>query len=186
MSLGNTAFREIDRKSRASLEPIKYYKRAVEDRIYDFDETVLGFDEEMAMAEATRCLQCPEPQPCTLNCPAGNDLPTALWHISQGEFIEAAMVFAETSPLPEICGRVCPNLCQEGCALGSRNGSISIGKLEEFVADEARRLAELEEVVPQAVPQAGLPFPGHRDELVGSDHAPLGVDPPHQGLGDMV
>jgi glutamate synthase (NADPH/NADH) small chain len=168
MSLGNTAFREIDRKTRASLEPVKYYKRAVEDRIFDFEETVLGFDEEMAMAEATRCLQCPEPQPCTLSCPAGNDLPTALWHISQGEFLEAAKVFAETSPLPEICGRVCPNLCQEGCALSTRNGAVSIGKLEEFVADEARLAGVLAIEVPEVKT-------GKHVAIVGSGPAGLTV-----------
>ena len=83
MTLSKEAFREIDRKARASDLPVKYYKRAVEDRILDFDEVILGYDEERAMAEAARCLQCPDPQPCTLNCPAGNDLPAALWHISQ-------------------------------------------------------------------------------------------------------
>lgn len=149
MTLSNTAFREINRRERVNDVPVKYYKRAVEDRVLDFEEVVLGFDEEMAMVEAARCLQCPDPQPCILNCPAGNDLPTALWHISQGEFIEAALVFAETSPLPEVCGRVCPNLCQEGCTLSTRNGAISIGKLEEFVADEARLAGLLVISVPE-------------------------------------
>ena len=149
MTLSKEAFREIDRKARASDLPVKYFKRAVEDRVLDFDEVILGYDEERAMAEAARCLQCPAPQCCILNCPAGNDLPTALWHISQGEFLEAAKVFAKTSPLPEICGRVCPNLCQEGCALGSRNGAVSIGKLEEFVADEARLAGLLTIEVPE-------------------------------------
>ena len=148
MTLGKTAFRDINRKARAGGQPVKYYKRAVEDRVLDFEEVVLGYDAEMAMEEASRCLQCPDPQPCTLNCPAGNDLPSALWHISQGEFLEAAKIFSETSPLPEICGRVCPNLCQEGCTLSCRNGAISIGKLEEFVADEARLAGKLKIEVP--------------------------------------
>ena len=168
MSLGNTAFRDIGRKERASGEPIKYYKRAVEDRVLDFDEVILGYDAEMAMAEAARCLQCPDPQPCTLNCPAGNDLPTALWHISQGEFLEAARIFGETSPLAEICGRVCPNLCQEGCALGCRNGAISIGKLEEFVADEARLAGMMAIPVP-------LEKSGKHVAIVGSGPAGLTV-----------
>jgi glutamate synthase (NADPH/NADH) small chain len=148
MTLGDTAFRDIQRKGRASGVPVSYLKRAVEDRVLDFDEAVLGFDEEMAMAEAGRCLQCPDPQPCTLSCPAGNDLPAMLWHISQGEFVEAALVLNETSPLIEVCGRVCPNLCQVGCALSTRHGAISIGKLEEFVADEARLAGVLDIDVP--------------------------------------
>jgi glutamate synthase (NADPH/NADH) small chain len=138
MTLCETAFREINRKQRANLPPVKYYKRAIVDRLTDFEEAILGYDEEMAMEEASRCLQCPRPQPCMIGCPAGNDLPTAMWHISQGEFIQAARVFSETSPLIEVCGRVCPNLCQESCSESSRRGPISIGKLEAFVADEAR------------------------------------------------
>ncbi len=74
-----------------------------------------------------------------MRCPGGNDVPEALWLISEGDFIGAAKVFAATSPLPEVCGRVCPNLCQEGCVLGRYYGSISVGKLEAFVADIARR-----------------------------------------------
>ncbi len=149
MTLSETAFRDISRSERAHLEPVPYFKRPVEERVLDFEEVVLGFDGEMAMAEATRCIQCPDPQPCIGNCPAGNDLPRVLWHISRGEFVEAALVFSETSPLPEICGRVCPNLCQDGCTLGTKNGSISIGKLEEFVADEARLAGALKITVPK-------------------------------------
>ncbi len=168
MKLGTTAFREINRKERANDIPVKYYKRAVEDRVLDFEEVVLGYDAEMAMEEASRCMQCPDPQPCTLNCPAGNDLPAALWHISQGEFLEAAMIFSATSPLPEVCGRVCPNLCQEGCALSCRNGAISVGKLEEFVADEAR-LAGLLAIAKPAVKS------GKRVAVVGSGPAGITV-----------
>jgi len=133
MSLGETAFLELNRKERANMEPVRYYKRAIEDRITDFEEAILGYDAEMAMQEASRCLECPEPQPCMTSCPAGNDLATAMWHISQGEFVEAALIFNRTSPLIEVCGRVCPNLCQESCAQSSRRGPISIGKLEEGV-----------------------------------------------------
>jgi glutamate synthase (NADPH) small chain len=133
-----TMFRPIDRRLRANRAPVPYYKRPTDSRIADFEEVYLGFDEESAIQEALRCLQCPEPQACTLSCPAGNDIPEAIWHISQGEFIEAARVFSRTSPLPEICGRVCPNLCQQGCVLSQRSGAASIGKLEAFAADQAR------------------------------------------------
>jgi glutamate synthase (NADPH/NADH) small chain len=168
MTLGDTAFRDIERKGRASNVPVSYLKRAVEDRILDFDEAVLGFDDEMAMAEASRCLQCPEPQPCTLSCPAGNDLPAMLWHISQGEFIEAALILNETSPLIEVCGRVCPNLCQVGCTLSARNGAIAIGKLEEFVADEARLAGVLDIEVPSVKT-------GKKVAIVGSGPAGITV-----------
>ncbi|UCG23438.1 MAG: NAD(P)-dependent oxidoreductase [Chloroflexota bacterium] len=168
MTLSESAFRDIHRKERARGVPVSYLKRAVEDRILDFDEAVLGFDEEMAMAEAARCLQCPDPQPCTLSCPAGNDLPAMLWHISHGEFIEAALVLNETSPLIEVCGRVCPNLCQVGCALSTRYGAISIGKLEEFVADEARLAGVLDIEVPETKT-------GQKVAIVGSGPAGITV-----------
>ncbi len=138
-----TTYRNISRIARVNQEPVPYRKRPVAERVHDFDEIVMGYDDILAMAEAARCMQCPEPQACTLNCPAGNDVPEAVWLASQGEFVEAAKVFARTSPLPEVCGRVCPNLCQEGCVLGRRTSAISIGKLEAFVADKARQVGAL-------------------------------------------
>ena len=98
MSMSETAFLEISRKKRANLEPVKYYKRAIEDRVTDFDEAILGYDGEMAMEEASRCLECPKPQPCMTSCPAGNDLATAMWHISQGEFIVSSRRLSRTRP----------------------------------------------------------------------------------------
>ena len=99
--------------------------------------------------EASRCMQCPDPQPCILRCPAGNDVPEALWLVSQGDFVGAARVFSATSPLPEVCGRVCPNLCQQGCVLGRVYGAVSVGKLEAFVADIARKEGLLTITVPE-------------------------------------
>lgn len=139
----DTSYREIDRKHRVHELPVDYAKRPIEERILDFDEVTLGFDPVTAALEASRCMQCPDPQPCILRCPAGNDVPQALWLISQGDFIGAAQVFAATSPLPEVCGRVCPNLCQQGCVLGRVYGSVSVGKLEAFVADVAREAGAL-------------------------------------------
>lgn len=144
-----TNYRAIDRGARANQKPVPYYKRAATDRICDFDEAVIGYDEETAVLEAQRCMQCPAPQACITSCPAGNDVPEAVWLIGQGKFIEAAKVFAKTSPLPEVCGRVCPNICQGGCVLGARNGAASVGKLEAFVADIARQAGELTIEVPE-------------------------------------
>lgn len=175
----DTAYRSISRQGRVNQAPVKYYKREVEDRVQDFEEVVLGFDEETAMAEALRCVQCPEPQSCTLNCPAGNDIPEALWHISQGEFLEAAKIFAKTSPLPEVCGRVCPNLCQEGCVLGRKNGAASIGKLEAFVADKAREAGILAIELPAKKS-------GKRVAVVGSGPAGITVTEDLIKLGHEV
>jgi len=143
MNYSETAYRDINRKRRAGQAPISYIKRDIEERICDFEEVIVGYDNELAIAEASRCIQCPSPQACTLNCPAGNDIPLMLWLASEGDFVAAGQVMAETSPLPEVCGRVCPNLCQEGCVLGTRNGAVSIGKLEAFVADKAREAGRL-------------------------------------------
>lgn len=144
-----TNYRSVNRRQRANLKPVPYLKRDVEERICDFEEVILGYDAELAIAEAERCLQCPDPQPCLQNCPAGNDIPEALWQISQGNFVDAGLIFAQTSPLPEVCGRVCPNLCQQGCVLGQRNGPAFIGKLEAFAADEARQAGALAIPVPE-------------------------------------
>lgn len=144
-----TAYRPVDRNGRVNREPVPYLKREIAERICDFEEVILGYDSELAEEEAARCMQCPDPQPCTLSCPAGNDIPEALWLTSQGRYVEAALVFAATSPLPEVCGRVCPNLCQQGCVLGRRYGAVSVGKLEAFVADKAREAGALAISVPE-------------------------------------
>jgi glutamate synthase (NADPH) small chain len=164
----DTSYREIDRKQRIRDLPVDYAKRPIEERILDFDEVTLGFDPLTAAMEASRCMQCPDPQPCILRCPAGNDVPQALWLISQGDFIGAAQVFAATSPLPEVCGRVCPNLCQQGCVLGRVYGSVSVGKLEAFVADVARQAGALAIDVPAEKS-------GRRVAVVGSGPAGLTV-----------
>ena len=166
--LSETAFRSINRQGRVNQPPVSYSKRDAEERICDFDEVILGFDETLAIEEALRCMQCPEPQACTLNCPAGNDVPEALWLISEGRFVEAGLVFAETSPLPEVCGRVCPNLCQEGCVLGRRLGAASIGKLEAFAAERAREAGVLDILVPRQKS-------GQRVAIVGSGPAGITV-----------
>ncbi len=174
-----TTFRIVNRGGRARSAPVAYFKRDVEDRILDFDEVILGYDEETAMAEASRCVQCPEPQCCVINCPANNDIPEAVWKISEGKFIEAAQIFARTNPLTEICGRVCPNLCQTGCVLSQACGSASIGKLEAFVANIAREAGAM-----------GIPVPeektGKKVAVVGSGPAGITVAEDLVKLGHAV
>lgn len=177
--LSETAFRNVNRQGRANRPPVPYLKRDPEDRICDFAEATLGFDEELAVEEALRCLQCPEPQACILNCPIGNDIPEALWLIGEGRFVEAGVVFAETSSLPEVCGRVCPNLCQEGCVLSRRRGAAFIGKLEAFAADAARAAGALSIPVPDEKT-------GKRVAVVGSGPAGLTVAEEMVKLGHDV
>ncbi len=163
-----TGYRDIDRRARALRPAVKYPMRPVEERIQDFEEVVLGYCEGDGVAEAARCVQCPEPQACMLRCPAGNDVPEALWLISQKDFIGAAKVFTQTSPLPEVCGRVCPNICQEGCSLIKGCGSISVGKLEACVTSYARSHGALAIEVPEEKT-------GKRVAVVGSGPAGITV-----------
>ena len=174
-----TAYRPVDRNGRVNQEPIPYLKREIAERICDFEEVTLGYDSELAQEEASRCIQCPDPQPCILSCPAGNDIPEALWLMSQGKFVEAALIFAATSPLPEVCGRVCPNLCQESCALSKRYGAVSIGKLEAFAADMAREAGALAIKVPEQKT-------GKRIAVVGSGPAGMTVAEDMVKLGHEV
>ena len=163
-----TDFRHIARGGRAHSIPVAYFKRDVEERVQDFAEVILGYDEESVMAEAARCVQCPEPQCCVLNCPANNDIPEAVWLISQGKFVEAAQVFARTNPLSEVCGRVCPNLCQTGCVLSRTCGAAAIGKMEAFVSNKAREAGALKISVPAEKT-------GKRVAVVGSGPAGITV-----------
>ena len=89
--------------------------------------------------EAERCIQCPA-APCIKACPVGNDIPGALWLLEQGKFDDAADVFRETSELPEMCGRLCPQerLCEGHCVVGKKALPVAIGKLETFTTEWQR------------------------------------------------
>ncbi len=108
-------------------------------RATNFDEVCLGYTEEEAMAEASRCLQCKN-HPCVGNCPVGIDIPGFIKHIAEGNFEEAAHVLAEYTALPAVCGRVCPQelQCEQKCVRGIKGEAVAIGKLERFAADWAR------------------------------------------------
>jgi glutamate synthase (NADPH/NADH) small chain len=82
----------------------------------------MRLDEEWAMFEAERCIHCPDPAPCQKACPAGNDISYGVWLIEHGQFTEAASVYRQTSSLPEVCGRICPQerLCEGACVRGKK------------------------------------------------------------------
>lgn len=131
----------IDRKLRARAVSRGAVTRPPQERIRDFEDVVVPLTPELAMLEASRCVQCPDPAPCVQACPAHNDIPTAMWLIENGKFIEAAELYRQTSSMPEICGRVCPQeqLCQGSCAHAKPNQAVMTGPLEAFVADYQRR-----------------------------------------------
>ena len=108
-------------------------------RATNFEEVCLGYNEEEAVAEARRCLQCKNAR-CMKGCPVSIDIPGFIKEVAEGNFAEAARVIARSSALPAICGRVCPQetQCEGVCIRGIKGEPVSIGKLERFVADWSR------------------------------------------------
>jgi len=134
-------FLAIDRKERANRPFSDLDLRPAEVRTDDFDDVVIEFTPERAMVEAARCIHCPDPAPCMVACPAHNDIPSTMWLIEQGRFVEAAGIYHKTSSLPEVCGRVCPHeaLCQGSCVLNKYHEPVLCGELEAFAVDYERR-----------------------------------------------
>jgi len=114
-------------------------KQDVLDRIHNFYEVALGYNEEQAKLEAERCLQCPKPR-CVEGCPVDINIPAFIKEIKEGNFIEASMILKDKNSLPAICGRVCPqeNQCQMQCVLGKMGDPVAIGRLERFASDYER------------------------------------------------
>ena len=121
-------FLDIDRKERVNKPFFDLDLRTPEERTCDFDDVVIEFTPEQAMAQAARCIHCPDPAPCMVACPVNNDIPSAMWLIEQGKFVEAANLYHQTSSLPEICGRVCPHeaLCQGSCVLNKTSRACAV------------------------------------------------------------
>ena len=116
-------------------------------RAHNFQEVALGYDEDTAIAEAERCLHCKVPQ-CRKGCPVEIDIPAFIGKIKEHDFDSAIGIIKESSSLPAVCGRVCPqeNQCEKYCILAHKGESVAIGRLERFVADY--QLAKNEEVKP--------------------------------------
>jgi glutamate synthase (NADPH/NADH) small chain len=130
----------IDRKARLSAPSHLPGKQPPAERIHNWDEVSFIFDAETARAEAQRCIQCPA-APCQKACPVHNDIPGAFWLLEQGDISGGASVFRETSELPEMCGRLCPQerLCEGHCVVGKNAAPVAIGKLEVFLTETQRR-----------------------------------------------
>lgn len=108
-------------------------------RATNFEEVCYGYNVEEAQLEASRCLNCKNPR-CMAACPVGVKIPEFIAKVVAGDFAGAAAKIAEDSSLPAICGRVCPQetQCEGSCILGVKGEPVAIGKLERFVADNAR------------------------------------------------
>ncbi len=116
--------------------PIKEQEPQV--RAANFDEVCLGYSKEEAMEEASRCLNCKNAQ-CVKGCPVLIDIPAFVSQVKEGKFAKAYQTISESSALPAVCGRVCPqeSQCEGRCIRGIKGEPVSIGKLERFVADWA-------------------------------------------------
>ena len=136
------------------------------ERISNFDEVALGYTEEQAVDEAARCLNCKN-KPCRSGCPVGIDIPAFISKISERDFEGAYQVIAESSSLPAVCGRVCPQetQCEQKCVRAIKGESVGIGRLERFVADYHNSHAKGDAKTP-----AGN---GHKVAVVGSGPAGL-------------
>ena len=145
-------------------------------RITCNEEVNQGLTEEQALLEARRCLDCPEPL-CMTGCPVGINIPTFIKHIEKGEFLQAAATLKETSALPAVCGRVCPQekQCESQCFYLKKlkKQPVAIGYLERFAADYSREHGTGE--VPACAPANGI-----KVAVVGSGPAGLSF------AGDMV
>ena len=108
-------------------------------RAKNFAEVCLGYNQEEAMCEASRCINCKNAQ-CVKGCPVSINIPGFVEQVKDGNFEEAYKIISESSALPAVCGRVCPqeSQCEGKCIRGIKGEAISIGKLERFVADWAR------------------------------------------------
>lgn len=139
------------------------------------EEVNIGLTPEMAMQEAKRCLDCPKPT-CVEGCPVGIHIPDFIKHIEHGDFLQAASILKETSALPAVCGRVCPQekQCESRCIhLKMNSPAVAIGYLERFAADYERESGQM--TLPKIAPSMGI-----KVAVVGSGPSGLSF------AGDMV
>lgn len=132
----------------------------------NFEEVCLGYNQEEAMEEATRCINCKNAQ-CIQGCPVAIDIPAFIHQVKEGDIEAAYQVISKSSALPAVCGRVCPqeSQCEGKCIRGIKGEPVSIGKLERFVADWARD----HEIKPQAATEKK----GKKIAVIGSGPAGL-------------
>ena len=114
-------------------------EQAPDVRNKNFDEVCLGYNEEEAVLEASRCINCKNAQ-CIKGCPVSINIPAFVHEVKEKNFEAAYKIIGQSSALPAVCGRVCPqeSQCEGKCIRGIKGEAISIGKLERFVADWAR------------------------------------------------
>lgn len=137
-----------------------------DERKNNFKEVALGYDEETAIAEAKRCLNCKH-RPCVSGCPVNIAIPDFIQYVAEGKFEEAYQVIAKSSALPAVCGRVCPQetQCEAKCVRGIKGEPVAIGRLERFVADYHNNNSK--------VKQADIKKNGKKVAVIGSGPSSL-------------
>ncbi len=158
---------------------IEMPKQTPEERRSNFDEVAYGYSVADALEEASRCLQCKNPQ-CRKGCPVNVYIPQFIQLLKEEKFLEAAQKIKETNALPAVCGRVCPqeNQCQKFCVLGIRSEPVAIGRLERFVSDWERNHSQ--EAVEPIKPT------GSKIAIIGSGPAGLTTAAELQKAGNDV
>ncbi len=163
-------------KERTDIPRVEMNELDAESRSHPrLEEVNLGLTKEQAMQEAQRCLDCPNPT-CMEGCPVSINIPTFIKNIERGEFLEAARVLKETSALPAVCGRVCPQekQCESKCIhLKMKKAPVAIGYLERFAADYERESGNIS--VPEVAEKNGI-----KVAVIGSGPAGLSF------AGDMA
>ena len=130
-------------------------------RAHNFDEVALGYSEETAIDEALRCLNCKN-MPCVSGCPVNIHIPAFISKIKEGDFEGAYQIISQSSSLPAVCGRVCPQetQCESKCVRGIKGEPVGIGRLERFVADWHNSHSD-------AIPTMDAPN-GHKVAVIGA------------------
>jgi len=142
----------------------------------NFDEVALGYTEQQALEEASRCLQCPKPR-CITGCPVEVCIPDFIKLLREGKYEEAARKIKEKNALPAICGRVCPQeeQCQKFCIMGKVGEPVSIGRLERWLADwERHKGVKMPERAAPTGKQVAVIGAGPAGLTVAADLAKLG------------
>ena len=158
-------------KERMAIPPQAMPEQDAQVRAHNMDEVATGYTAEMAKCEASRCMQCPT-KPCMQGCPVAINIPGFLAKAAEGDFAGALKIIKQTSLLPAVCGRVCPQekQCQKFCTMGKAlkdvDKAVAIGRVERFCADLARTTGNEEPVV-------CAPKTGKRVAIVGSGPASI-------------
>ena len=131
-------------KSKLNLNRVPIPKQSPEVRRRNFGEVALGYADEQALEEASRCIACKKPG-CKEGCPVNVNIPEFIGAVREGDMAEAVRLLKEKNALPGICGRVCPQetQCESTCNLAKKGGPIAIGRLERYVADWERAHPEV-------------------------------------------